>query len=104
MIVAATDVAATATLAAYCKVSGTIAPKLNFEMRLPDAWNRKLYYGGGGGYNGAIPPASTPPALNAGYAQVSSDSGHQGNGLDASFALNDPLGGAALRQRCRCRR
>ena len=29
--------------------------------------------------------------MNAGYAQVSSDSGHQANGLDASFALNDPL-------------
>ncbi len=28
--------------------------------------------------------------MNAGYAQVSSDSGHQASGLDASFALNDP--------------
>ncbi len=88
-IVAATDVAATPTLAAYCKVQGLIAPKLNFELRLPADWNHKLHYGGGGGYNGAIPPV-TAPALNAGYAQVSSDSGHQGNGLDASFALNDP--------------
>ena len=32
----------------YCKVNGTIAPSLNFEIRLPDAWNGKLYYGGGG--------------------------------------------------------
>ena len=84
-----TAVAATPTLVAYCKVQGLIAPKLNFELRLPDDWNRKLHYGGGGGYNGSIPPV-TAPALNAGYAQVSSDSGHQGSGLDASFALNDP--------------
>lgn len=83
-------VAETATLAAHCKVPGLIAPQLNFELRLPLRWNQKLHYGGGGGYNGAIPPASAP-ALNAGYAQVSSDSGHQGNVLDASFALNDPL-------------
>ena len=89
-IVATTDVAATPALVAYCKVQGLIAPKLNFELRLPVDWNHKLHYGGGGGYNGSIPPVNAP-ALNAGYAQVSSDSGHQGNGLDASFALNDPL-------------
>ncbi len=85
----ATVVPASATLEGHCKVTGLIAPKLNFELRLPRDWNHKLHYGGGGGYNGAIPPVDAP-ALNAGYAQVSSDSGHQGSGLDASFALNDP--------------
>lgn len=77
----------------YCKVNGTIAPALHFEMRLPDAWNGKLYYGGGGGYNGAIPPVSglILAALKQGYASVASDSGHQGNALDASFALTDNL-------------
>lgn len=89
-IVSATPTAATATLAEHCKVTGLIAPQLNFELRLPGNWNHKLHYGGGGGYNGSIPPAHAP-ALNAGYAQVSSDSGHQGNVLDASFALDDPL-------------
>lgn len=88
-VTAAVPQAATPTLAAYCKVNASIAPQLNFELRLPLAWNHKLHYGGGGGYNGAIPPV-VAPALNAGYAQVSSDSGHQGNVLDASFALDDP--------------
>lgn len=87
-ITAATLVPASATLAAHCRVSGLIAPKLNFELRLPSHWNRKLHYGGGGGYNGSIPLVNAP-ALNAGYAQVSSDSGHQASALDASFALND---------------
>jgi hypothetical protein len=72
----------------YCKVNGTIAPSLNFEMRLPDAWNGKLYYGGGGGYDGSTPDLVLP-ALMQGYAAVASDSGHQASGLDASFALND---------------
>jgi hypothetical protein len=85
----AEPVAATPTLTAYCKVKALIEPKLNFELRLPLEWNHKLHYGGGGGYNGGIPPV-VAPALNAGYAQVSSDSGHQGSALDASFALNDP--------------
>ena len=32
----------------YCKVNGTIAPSLNFEIRLPDAWNGKLSMPGAG--------------------------------------------------------
>ena len=85
----AATVAASGPVPTYCKVNGTIAPKLNFEMRLPQSWNGKFYYGGGGGYNGSIPGLNLN-ALNQGYAQVSSDSGHQGSGLDASFVLNDP--------------
>lgn len=72
----------------YCKVTGTIAPALNFQISLPEAWNGKLYYQGGGGYNGAITPPSVP-ALGLGYAVVASDSGHQGNVLSADFALTD---------------
>ena len=85
---AAVAVPASGAVPTYCKVNGTIAPSLNFEMRLPDAWNGKLYYGGGGGYNGSIPGLSLP-ALTQGYASVASDSGHQGSGLSASFALTD---------------
>jgi Tannase and feruloyl esterase len=85
---AAAAVPASGAVPTYCKVNGTLAPSLNFEMRLPDAWNGKLYYGGGGGYNGAIPGLSLP-ALTQGYAAVSSDSGHQGSFLSANFALND---------------
>jgi len=84
----AVAVAASGPVPTYCKVNGTIAPSLNFEMRLPDAWNGKLYYGGGGGYNGSI-PALALPALTQGYATVASDSGHQGSPLSADFALND---------------
>jgi len=88
-------VAATATLAEHCRVRGLIDPKLNFELRLPAAaaWNGKLHYGGGGGYNGSI-PAVNSNALNKGFAQVSSDSGHQGSALDASFVLGDPQAAA----------
>jgi feruloyl esterase len=88
----AVTVFATAATPTYCKVNGTIAPKLNFELRLPDTWNGKVHYGGGGGYNGAIPALFGPTfaALKKGYATVSSDSGHHASPYDASFALNDP--------------
>lgn len=85
---ATVTVPASGAVPTYCKVNGTIAPSLNFEMRLPDAWNGKLYYGGGGGYNGSIPGLSLP-ALTQGYASVASDSGHQGSAVSASFALTD---------------
>ena len=88
----ATPVDAEGAVPNFCKISGTLSGKLNFELRLPEVWNGKLHYGGGGGYNGAIPGVSENilAALKQGYATVSSDSGHQGSALDASFALNDP--------------
>ena len=87
--VVAAAVAASGAVPTYCKVSGNIAPSLNFEMRLPQTWNGKLHFGGGGGYNGVIPGLNLP-ALNMGYANVSTDSGHQGgNVFSADFALND---------------
>jgi feruloyl esterase len=89
----AVAVAASGAVPTYCKVNGTILPSLRFEMRLPDTWNGKLHYGGGGVYNGSIPglTGTTLAALKQGYSTVSSDSGHQANGLDASWALNDPV-------------
>ena len=88
----ATPVDAEGPVPNFCKISGTLSGKLNFELRLPEVWNGKLHYGGGGGYNGAIPGVSENIliALKRGYATVSSDSGHQGSVFDASFALNDP--------------
>ena len=85
-------VPATATAPTYCKVSGVLLPKLNFEIRVPDSWNSKLYYQGGGGFDGSVPGlnALSIQALSSGYIGVFSDSGHQAGTLDATWALNDP--------------
>ncbi|KQP21753.1 tannase/feruloyl esterase family alpha/beta hydrolase [Pseudorhodoferax sp. Leaf267] len=90
-VATAATVAASGAVPLYCKVNATIAPQLNLELRLPQAWNGKLHYAGGGGYNGAINPLAGAPlsALKMGYATVTSDSGHTGNVLSADFALND---------------
>ncbi|NLD68951.1 MAG: tannase/feruloyl esterase family alpha/beta hydrolase [Limnobacter sp.] len=85
---AASLVPASGTVPEYCLLSARIDPKLNFEVRLPSDWNGKLHYGGGGGFNGSI-PAANANALSKGFAQVSSDSGHQANGRDGSWALDD---------------
>ena len=81
-------VPANASVPTYCKVNGTLAPALNFEIRLPDKWNGKLYYAGGGGYDGVMTELVVPP-LAQGYAEVVSDSEHRGDGMSAAFALSD---------------
>ncbi len=92
-VTAAATVAASTTTPLYCKVSATIEPQLHLELRLPEQWNGKLYYEGGGGYNGSIPSlgGGNLSALQMGFATVNSDSGHSGSPLSADFALNDTV-------------
>jgi len=90
-VLAVSDVAATSDVPAHCQVSASMAPKLNIVLRLPVSWNGKLYYVGGGGYDGVLPPlAQSAAALRKGFATVASDGGHQAIGVDASWALSDP--------------
>ena len=84
----------------HCRVTGLIDKRvggdgrpyhIGFEIALPDRWNGRLVFQGGGGLNGEIRPALGPqatgvtPALARGFAVVSTDSGHQGGSFDASF-------------------
>ncbi len=77
----------------YCKVTAKIDPALNFELRLPTNWNQKLVFLGGGGYDGIIGSPDdggrSTGILAKGFASVATDSGHRGNQLDGSWALND---------------
>lgn len=66
---------------------------IGFELRLPDEWNGRLLYQGGGGNDGVVRPAigtqAAPGyALNRGFAVVSTDAGHQSPTADFGF---DPL-------------
>jgi Tannase and feruloyl esterase len=74
-----------ATTVEYCRVNGVLHKTLNFEIRLPTVWNKKLLFQGGGGWNGLIRFREfSRSGLTDGYVVVASDSGHQGNPLDAS--------------------
>jgi Tannase and feruloyl esterase len=89
-------------LVAHCRVSGRMAERvgvdgkpypIGFEMRLPQQWNGRLLYPGGGGNDGIIRPAVGPQAapgyaLNRGFAVVTTDAGHQGPTADFGF---DPI-------------
>lgn len=81
----------------YCAVSGTIAPTIGFEMRLPlQDWNGKLFQAGCGGYCGSVLPDkpgwsnTINGALQKGYAAITTDAGHEGGLGDASWAMDNP--------------
>jgi pimeloyl-ACP methyl ester carboxylesterase len=90
------------TLPARCYVEGTINERtgaggrtyaIGFAVALPDNWNGRFLFQGGGGLDGFLQPplggvaAGEDPALVRGYAVASTDSGHkaQGGFFDASF-------------------
>ncbi len=89
----------------YCRAEGVIDPRtgvdgkpyaIGFAIALPDSWNGRFLFQGGGGLNGSIIPplggqaAGDVPALARGFAVVSTDTGHTGGVFDASF-MKDQL-------------
>ena len=92
------------TLPAHCRVAAVLTPSsdshIEMELWLPtENWNGKFQAVGNGGWAGSMPSGTGAPqlagrtmasALKDGYATASNDTGHKGNGADASFALGHP--------------
>src|SRR3981189_2883419 len=53
-------VAAAEGVPEHCRVTGTIAPEIHFEVNLPASWNRRFYMSGNGGVAGGG-LRTTPP-------------------------------------------
>ncbi len=85
-----------AGLPAFCRVTGTIRPTsdsdIRFEVWLPDAasWNGKFVGTGNGVWAGSVVQASMIEPLMKGYATMATDDGHQGSPMDGSFAAGHP--------------
>jgi feruloyl esterase len=88
------------TLPPHCHVAGSFEHRtgvdgrdyaIGFAINLPENWNGRFLFQGGGGLNGAVrepvggQAAGDRSALARGFAVVSTDSGHTGSGFDASF-------------------
>lgn len=88
------------TLPPHCHVEGEVDRRtgvdgksyaLRFAINMPDNWNGRFLFQGGGGLNGNLgepigaQATGGSNALARGFAVVSTDSGHQGTGFDASF-------------------
>ncbi len=89
-----------ATLPPHCHVEGELDRRtgsdgksyaLRFALNLPDKWNGRYLFQGGGGLNGSLgeplgaQATGDQNALARGFAVVSTDSGHQGGVFDSSF-------------------
>lgn len=87
---------ASSDLPAFYQVTGTLFPKIRFELRLPpeDEWNRKFYMAGCGAFCGGLdtnfPNGQFTNNLNwgllRGYAAATTDSGHDNMGLGRTYA------------------
>jgi feruloyl esterase len=89
----------------YCRADGVIDPRVGldgksyatgFAIALPDNWNGRFLFQGGGGLNGSVNPpfgaqaAGEIPGLARGFAVVSTDTGHKSAVFDSSF-MKDQL-------------
>ena len=76
---------------AHCKLTGTIGREIDFSVWLPADWNGAFVMGGGGGFVGTIQnQALGLGVLERGYATAGTDTGHRNEGIDGSWALNNP--------------
>jgi pimeloyl-ACP methyl ester carboxylesterase len=91
------------TLPGHCVLTGSVQPRTGvdskpyatgFELSLPDQWNGRFLYLGGGGNDGVLRDTSlsssislgTTSPLAQGFAVVSTDAGH--SGTSATFGLD----------------
>ena len=93
-VVSASVVTATDAAPEHCRVRIFIQPALNIEVKLPTAWNERLYMFGNGGWAGESfeapgRMATAARGLKAGFVTASTDTGHSAAvEPGASFALN----------------
>ena len=100
-VLAATSVPAANGQPSHCLVEGSLvtsgggAPdgRAGLLMRLPDIWQNRFLFLGVGGQAGNFNPSANAvdqrSALNKGYVTIVTDTGHKGDGTDASSALDD---------------
>src|SRR5436305_2072961 len=77
---------------AHCRVNAILRPtpdsEIEMEAWLPENWNGKFQFVGGGGWAGIISFPAMVSAVQEGYATASTDTGHKGG--NALFAINHP--------------
>ncbi len=96
LAVHATAIPADGSVPAHCRVTGTLAPQIAFEVSLPDRWNGRFYMIGNGGLAGESlddprRAAQRASALSAGFAFAQTNTGHDARKEPGgTFVLSDP--------------
>ncbi|MEI7057086.1 tannase/feruloyl esterase family alpha/beta hydrolase [Nocardioides sp. CCNWLW239] len=74
----------------FCRVAARVDPSLKFEVWIPSTtWNERFLGVGNGGFAGNISYSAMAPALSAGYATASTDTGHSRSDSSNSW-ISDP--------------
>lgn len=82
-------------LPAFCRVTAVSRPtpdsEIAIEVWMPaTGWNGKFRGQGNGGFAGEIAWSALGLAVAQGYASAATDTGHAGNGAEATWALGHP--------------
>src|SRR5256712_2081286 len=82
-------------LPAFCRLAGVIRPSsdsdIRFEVWLPASdWNGKFLSVGNGGFAGSVNYNALANNLRRGYATAATDTEHEGDAEDASWAFKHP--------------
>lgn len=94
--ISAETVRATDRAPAHCRVAGTLAPEIAFEVSLPAHWNGRFYMIGNGGHAGEALDnpgriAQRDEALSLGFAFAQTNTGHYASEEPGgSFVLSNP--------------
>ncbi len=81
---------------AYCRITGTLAPEIAFEVSLPPRWNGRFYMIGNGGLAGEsledpTRVAQRNTALLLGFAFAQTNTGHDARKeVGGTFVLSNP--------------
>ena len=74
----------------FCRVSGVVEPAINFEVWMPlENWNGRFHGVGLGAFWGKLPYRAMAQSLDRGYAVGGTDTGHQSEWDDATWAMSD---------------
>jgi Tannase and feruloyl esterase len=94
--IATRTIPAAGEVPAHCRVDGTLAPEIAFEVNLPATWNGRFYMIGNGGHAGEAPDdpgraAQRGVALSHGFVMASTNTGHDARKEpQGTFVLSNP--------------
>jgi hypothetical protein len=94
--IAARSVGAEGNAPPHCRIAGTLAPEIAFEVSLPTPWNGRLYMIGNGGHAGEALDnpgrvAQVRQGLEHGFAVAQTNTGHDARKEpSATFVLSNP--------------
>ncbi len=83
------------TIPAFCRVTAEVKPTLDSDIKIEvwmpiEGWNGRYSGQGNGGFAGSIGYQGLAIAVRSGYSTAATDTGHEAQGTDGSWAIGHP--------------